>query len=40
MELPIVLGVEGDHPKEWVIILYRNLYDLNNAGLAWFDKLK
>ena len=40
MELPICFGVEGSHPREWVIRLYKNLYGLKYAGLAWFEKLK
>ena len=40
MEFPIYFGVEGDHPREWVIIPYKNLYVLKDAGLAWFVKLK
>ena len=40
MELPICFGVEGSHPVEWVIRLDKNLYGLNDAVLAWFEKLK
>ena len=40
MELPIGFGAEGAHPREWVIRLDKNLYVLNDAVLAWFDKLK
>ena len=40
MELPIGFGVEGTHPREWVIRLDKNIYDLKNAGLEWFEKIK
>ena len=34
MELPIGFGVEGSYPREWVIILDKNIYVLKDAGLA------
>ena len=40
MELPIVYGFEGAHPRVWVIILDKNIYGLNGSGLTWFDKTK
>ena len=40
IEIPIGFGVEGSHPKEWVISLDKNIYGLKDAGLAWFEKLK
>ena len=40
MEIPIVFGVEGERPSEWLIILDKNLYGIKYAGLVWFDKLK
>ena len=38
MELPIYFGVEGAHPREWVIGLDKNLYSINDEGLAQFSK--
>ena len=40
MEIPIVFGVEEAHPREWFIILDKNLYVLKDAGLEWFEKHK
>ena len=40
MELPIGFGVEGAHPREWIIILDKNLFDLKDTGLAWIEKHK
>ena len=40
MELTIGLGLEGAHPREWVIRLDKKLYGLKDVGLAWFEKLK
>ena len=40
MELPIGFGVEGYHTREWFVIIYKNLYGLKDAGMAWFEKLK
>ena len=40
MELPIWFGFEGNHPREWVIILDINLYIIKYSGMAWFEKLK
>ena len=40
MDIPLVFGVDGDHPIEWVIRLENNLYVLKDSGLAWFEKLK
>ena len=40
MELSIGFGIEGSHPREWVIILDKNLYVLKDAGLEWFEKIK
>ena len=40
MELPIYFVVEEAHHIEWVIILDKNLYGLNDAVLGWFDTLK
>ena len=40
LDLPLVFGVDGDHPREWVISIYKNLYGLKDAGLAWFEQLK
>ena len=40
MELPIGFGVEGAHPREWVIRLDKNLYILKDTVLEWFEKLK
>ena len=40
LELPIVFGVKVDHPIEWVIRMDKNLYGLNDAGMAWFQKVK
>ena len=40
MELPIGFGVEGYHPRSWVIRLDKNLYDLKDSGLTLFEKLK
>ena len=40
MKLPISFGVEGCHPREWVILPDKNLYVINDSGMAWFDKLK
>ena len=40
MEPPIGFGIEGYHPREWVIRQYKNLYGLKDAGLTWFEKLK
>ena len=40
MKLTICFGVEGSHPREWVIILYLNPYGLREASLGWFEKLK
>ena len=40
MEIPIFFGVEGSHPREWVIRLEKNIYGLKDSGLAWFEKLK
>ena len=40
MELPIGFGIEGAHPREWVIRLDKNLFGLKYAGLSWFEKLK
>ena len=39
MKLPILFGVEGSQPIEWVTHMDRNLYDLRDAGLEWFEKL-
>ena len=39
MELPIGFGVEGAHPREWVIRLDKTLYDLKDAALACFEKI-
>ena len=40
MELPIGFGVEGAHPRNWVVRLNKNIYDLKDAVLSWFDKFK
>ena len=40
MKLPKGFDFEGFHPREWVIRLDKNLYDLKDVGLAWFKKLK
>ena len=40
MELPIGFGGEGCHSIEWLIRMYKNLYGLKDAVLAWFEKLK
>ena len=40
MEFPIGFGVEGDHHREWVIILDKNLYGLKDSGLACFENIK
>ena len=40
MELTIGFGVEGAHPREWVVRLDKNLYGLKYAGLELFEKLK
>ena len=38
MEPPIGFGVEGYHPREWVIIMDKYLYGLKDSDLAWFEK--
>ena len=40
MELLIGFGFEGDHPREWVIRMDKNLYGLKDEGMEWFEKLK
>ena len=40
VEIPLGLVVDGYHPREWVIRLYKNLCGLKYAVLAWFQKLK
>ena len=40
MEITTGCGVEGDHPREWVIRLDNNLYGIKDVQLAWFKKLK
>ena len=40
MEPPKGFGVEGFHPREWVIRLDKTLYGLKNTSLAWFEKLR
>ena len=40
METTIGFVVEGSHPREWFIRLDKNLYDLKDAGLEWFEKPK
>ena len=37
---PHIFEVEGDHPREWVIRLDKNLYGLRDAVMARFEKLK
>ena len=36
-EIPIRFGVEGYHPREWVIFLEDNIYRLKDSGLACFE---
>ena len=40
MDLPLGFGVDGSHPREWVIITENNFYGLKGVGLEWFEKLK
>ena len=40
MEIPLGFIFDGDHPGEWLIMLDKNLYDLKDSGLVWFEKPK
>ena len=35
-DLPLGFGVDGDHPRQWVIRLDKNQYGLKDSGLIWF----
>ena len=39
-EMTIGFGGERYHPRKWAIRLYKKLYVLKYACLAWFEKLK
>ena len=38
MDIPIEFGFEGDHPKERIIRLNKNIYGLKDSGQIWFEK--
>ena len=40
MDLHLDFGVDGSHPRYWVIRIDKNLCGLKYSGLAWFGKLK
>ena len=40
MELPIGFRFEGDHPRERIIRMDKNVYGMKDAGLTWFEKIK
>ena len=40
MEISLGFGVDGFHPREWVIRIDNKLYGFKYSCLEWFEKLE